>query len=261
MRKAENKNAPMLSGWVIGAAAGLVAFGALIAVGQFELFPAAAVGGVVAVIVGVVLGLPWGAEAGPMKTALKAPVPAAAKAARVADMPAKTEAAKPAPAAPPAPAATPAGRSPMAAAMDATAAPQPAALMATPKAPEMVAEKPAEKPAEKVAAKAPAEPKAKAAAKPAAAGPERLSAARGGKPDDLKVIEGIGPAMEKLVNSMGFYHFDQIAKWSEADVAVVDSEMKSFKGRITRDKWVAQAKIIVSEGLDAFRERAKTNNY
>ncbi len=265
MRKAENRNAPMLSGWVIGAAAGLVAFGALVAVGQFELFPAAAVGGVVAVIVGVVLGLPWGAEAGPMKTALKAPVTAAPKAARVADTPAKTEAAKPALAAPPAPAATPAatpaGRSPMAAAMDATAAPQPAALMATPKAPEMVAEKPAEKPAEKVAAKAPAEPKAKAAAKPAAAGPERLSAARGGKPDDLKVIEGIGPAMEKLVNSMGFYHFDQIAKWSEADVAVVDSEMKSFKGRITRDKWVAQAKIIVSEGLDAFRERAKTNNY
>ena len=33
------------------------------------------------------------------------------------------------------------------------------------------------------------------------------------------------------------------------------------KGRITRDKWVSQAKIIVSEGLEAFRERAKTNNY
>ena len=96
-------------------------------------------------------------------------------------------------------------------------------------------------------------------AKPA--GPERLTAPRRGMADDLKEIEGIGPAMEDLVNSLGFYHFDQIASWSDADVALVDSEMKTFKGRITRDKWVAQAKIIVSEGLEAFRERAKTNNY
>jgi NADH-quinone oxidoreductase subunit E len=94
-----------------------------------------------------------------------------------------------------------------------------------------------------------------------AAGPERLKAPRTGKADDLKEIEGIGPAMEKLLNELGFYHFDQIANWTEADIAVVDGEMKSFKGRITRDKWVAQAKIIVSEGLEAFRERAKTNNY
>ncbi|MFM7333068.1 MAG: NADH-quinone oxidoreductase subunit E, partial [Tabrizicola sp.] len=92
-------------------------------------------------------------------------------------------------------------------------------------------------------------------------GPKRLTAPRKGKADDMKEIEGIGPAMEKLVNGMGFYHFDQIASWSDADVALVDGEMKTFKGRIVRDKWVAQAKIIVAEGLDAFRERAKTNNY
>jgi predicted flap endonuclease-1-like 5' DNA nuclease len=54
---------------------------------------------------------------------------------------------------------------------------------------------------------------------------------------------------------------DQIGAWSEADVALVDAEMKSLHCRIARDRWVAQAKIIVSEGLDAFRERAKTNNY
>ena len=82
-----------------------------------------------------------------------------------------------------------------------------------------------------------------------------------GKADDLKEIEGIGPALEKLVNDMGFFHFDQIAGWTEADVALVDAEMKTFKGRITRDKWVEQARIIVSEGLEAFRERARTNEY
>lgn len=104
-----------------------------------------------------------------------------------------------------------------------------------------------------------------AAAKPAkkakADGPERLSGPRKGKADDLKEIEGIGPAMEKLCNEMGFYHFDQIAGWSDADVAWVDANMKNFKGRIVRDRWVAQARLIGSEGLEAFRIRAKTNNY
>jgi NADH-quinone oxidoreductase subunit E len=110
--------------------------------------------------------------------------------------------------------------------------------------------------AERAPAKAPARPKA---AKPA--GPLRLKAPRKGRADDLKEIEGIGPALETLVNSLGFYHFDQIANWTDADVALVDAEMKTFKGRITRDKWVSQAKIIVTEGLEVFRERAKTNDY
>ena len=194
MRTAENVNAPWLGGWLIGAAAGLVAFGALVVVGKFDLTPAVAVGGVVAAVVGMILGMPWGAGARPAVSAA---------------MPAPVRVAEAAPAA------------------------MPAAFVAAPAAP--------------VAA--------------SADGPARLNAARGGKADDLKEIEGIGPAMEKLVNEMGFYHFDQIASWSEADVAWVDANMKNFKGRITRDRWVAQAKIIVSEGLAAFRERAKTNNY
>ncbi|MBL9051649.1 MAG: hypothetical protein JNK19_16175 [Tabrizicola sp.] len=157
----------------------------------------------------------------------------------------------------------------------AKAAPKPKAE-AKPKA--SAKAKAAEKPAPKAKAASGAKPKAegekaaatgsatksgtaKAAAKAKAPGPERLSAPRNGRPDDLKEIEGIGPALEKLVNGLGFYHFDQIANWSEADVALVDAEMKTFKGRITRDNWVAQAKIIVTDGLEAFRERAKTNNY
>lgn len=91
--------------------------------------------------------------------------------------------------------------------------------------------------------------------------PATLKSARGGKGDDLKVIEGIGPALEKLVNSLGFYHFDQIAGWSADEIAWVDSHMKTFRGRIVRDRWVAQAKLIGTEGVAAFLERAKTNNY
>ena len=91
--------------------------------------------------------------------------------------------------------------------------------------------------------------------------PATLQAPRGGKADDLKIIEGIGPKMEQLINSLGFYHYDQIAGWSADEVAWVDSQMGSFRGRILRDKWQAQAKLIVAEGIPAFLERAKTNNY
>jgi predicted flap endonuclease-1-like 5' DNA nuclease len=121
------------------------------------------------------------------------------------------------------------------------------------------------KPKAEVSPKAEPKPKPKAAAKPTAtakatpvakpkeaepkpAGLVRLAAPRGGKADDLKLIDGVGPALEKLVNSLGFYHFDQIAAWNAADVALVDAELKSFKGRVTRDKWVVQAKILAKGG-------------
>ena len=91
--------------------------------------------------------------------------------------------------------------------------------------------------------------------------PLALLAAREDKADDLKKIEGIGPALEKLCHELGIFHFDQIAAWGAAEIAWMDGNLKGFKGRVTRDKWVAQAKIIVTEGLAAFLERAKTNDY
>lgn len=183
MRRAENVNAPSLGGWLLAATAGIVAFAALIVVGDFDLTPAAAIATVLTVVVGLIVGMPF---------------------------------------------STPSAQSAMPAA-GLQAAPPAAAAPAT--------------------------------AGPANAGPARLTAPRGGKADNLKEIEGVGPAMEKLVNEMGFFHFDQIAGWSEADVAWVDANLKGFKGRVTRDRWVAQARIIVNEGLAAFRERAKTNSY
>jgi NADH-quinone oxidoreductase subunit E len=91
--------------------------------------------------------------------------------------------------------------------------------------------------------------------------PAGLSAPRGGKADDLKVIEGVGPAMEKLLNEHGIYHLDQIAGWGPAEVAWMDGNLKGFKGRVTRDKWVAQAKLIGEVGMEEFLRRAKTNDY
>jgi NADH-quinone oxidoreductase subunit E len=72
------------------------------------------------------------------------------------------------------------------------------------------------------------------------AAPEQLTAARDGKADDLKRISGVGPKLEGLLNEMGFFHFDQIAAWTPAEVAWVDARLK-FKGRIERDNWIAQA--------------------
>ncbi|MBS0563817.1 MAG: hypothetical protein JSR87_04880 [Proteobacteria bacterium] len=67
---------------------------------------------------------------------------------------------------------------------------------------------------------------------------------RGGKGDDLKLIVGIGPALEKLLNGIGVWHFDQIAAWKARDIALVDSKMANFKGRISRDGWVKQARAL-----------------
>ncbi|NNE89278.1 MAG: NADH-quinone oxidoreductase subunit NuoE [Silicimonas sp.] len=74
--------------------------------------------------------------------------------------------------------------------------------------------------------------------------PEGLSEARGGAPDDLKKIKGVGPKLEKLLHSLGFFHFDQVAVWSEDEIAWVDDNLEGFKGRVTRDEWVAQAREL-----------------
>ena len=77
--------------------------------------------------------------------------------------------------------------------------------------------------------------------------PELLTAARATGPDDLKRIKGIGPKLEKLCNQLGVWHFDQIASWSDREVAWVDFYLEGFKGRIERDEWGAQAKVFAAE--------------
>jgi NADH-quinone oxidoreductase subunit E len=74
-------------------------------------------------------------------------------------------------------------------------------------------------------------------------GPELLKKPRG-KADDLKLIWGVGPAFEKLLNKTGVWHFDQVASWSAADIKHVDALLKGFQGRIARDEWVKQAKKL-----------------
>jgi predicted flap endonuclease-1-like 5' DNA nuclease len=85
--------------------------------------------------------------------------------------------------------------------------------------------------------------------------PATLDAPRGGTADDLKKIKGVGPKLEKLVNAMGFYHFDQIANWTAEEVAWVDENLEGFKGRVTRDGWVEQARLLASGADTEFSKR------
>ena len=81
----------------------------------------------------------------------------------------------------------------------------------------------------------------------APARPARLEAPIDGAADDLKRIKGVGPKLEALLNRLGFWHFDQIANWTPAEVAWVDENLETFKGRVTRDDWVAQARELAAE--------------
>ena len=99
-----------------------------------------------------------------------------------------------------------------------------------------------------------AAPTAAATPESGEAQPETLSAARDGGADDLKRIKGVGPKLEQTLNDLGFYHFDQVAAWTEAEIAWVDSRLK-FKGRIERDGWLDQAKILAAGGETEFSKR------
>jgi NADH-quinone oxidoreductase subunit E len=85
--------------------------------------------------------------------------------------------------------------------------------------------------------------------------PEALSGARDGGADDLKMIKGVGPKLEIMLNELGFYHFDQIAGWSAAEVAWVNDNLTGFKGRVSRDNWVEQARKLASGQETEFSKR------
>ena len=76
--------------------------------------------------------------------------------------------------------------------------------------------------------------------------PEMLDAPRGGAADDLKQLKGVGPKLEKVLNEAGVYHLDQVASWTADEVAWVDDNLVGFKGRVSRDDWVEQARQLVN---------------
>jgi len=85
-----------------------------------------------------------------------------------------------------------------------------------------------------------------ASEKPITAAPETLSKPAG-KADDLTRIKGIGPKRSVQLNALGIYHFKQIASWSATEARWVDDALAS-PGRVSRDDWVNQARLLSANG-------------
>ena len=86
--------------------------------------------------------------------------------------------------------------------------------------------------------------------------PEMVEAARDGRADDLKLISGIGPKLEQKLNSLGIWHYAQIADWTQANIDWVNAAI-SFRGRIERERWVPQARQLIQDataGLETASE-------
>ena len=76
--------------------------------------------------------------------------------------------------------------------------------------------------------------------------PPPAEPAPSGDGDDLTRIKGLGPKLKATLADLGVTRFDQIASWNEADIDRVDVQLGRFQGRIRRDDWVEQARLLGS---------------
>jgi predicted flap endonuclease-1-like 5' DNA nuclease len=86
--------------------------------------------------------------------------------------------------------------------------------------------------------------------------PMGLVTARDDSPDDLKLIKGIGRQNEGRLHGLGIWHFEQIAAWTPENVEWVGGYL-AFPGRIEREDWVGQARLLAAGTETEFARRAK----
>jgi predicted flap endonuclease-1-like 5' DNA nuclease len=146
----------------------------------------------------------------------------------------------------------------------ATAKSAPAAKPAAPAKPaaaKPAAAKPAAaRSAAKPAASKPAAAKASAAPKPAASKPAaapKKAAPTAAKADNLRRLIGIGPVNDKLLKGLGVTTYAQIAAWTAADVKRIEDTL-NFDGRIAREKWIEQAKLLAAGDEKEFARQFPT---
>ena len=82
---------------------------------------------------------------------------------------------------------------------------------------------------------------------PPAPAPEPASEA-----DDLRRIKGVGPKLVAVLHGLGVTRYSQIAAWTDADIARIDTQLGTFAGRIGRDSWVEQAKFLAAGDTAGF---------
>lgn len=71
-----------------------------------------------------------------------------------------------------------------------------------------------------------------------------IDAANSERADNLRMIKGVGPAIEKTLNDLGIFRFDQIAAMTEYEIDRVAQRLRGFRGRIYREDWVGQARTL-----------------
>ena len=76
-----------------------------------------------------------------------------------------------------------------------------------------------------------------------------LGTAKASDKDDLQVIKGIGPFIEEKLNALGIYTYLQVSKMTSKLEDTVNEAIEFFPGRVKRDQWVAQAKILLGEDV------------
>ncbi len=76
--------------------------------------------------------------------------------------------------------------------------------------------------------------------------PTPTPAAPAGANDDLTRIKGLGPKIAALLGEFGVTTFAQIAAMTPEEVERIDAKLGRFSGRITRDQWVEQAKLLAA---------------
>jgi predicted flap endonuclease-1-like 5' DNA nuclease len=106
--------------------------------------------------------------------------------------------------------------------------------------------------------KAQAAPKAKAEKAKAQVAPKAKAAKpapTASIPDNLELIKGLGPKVNTLLKGLGVTSFAQVASWTAADVSEIDAKLGAFAGRITRDNWIDQAKLLAAGNIAGFEKK------
>jgi predicted flap endonuclease-1-like 5' DNA nuclease len=75
------------------------------------------------------------------------------------------------------------------------------------------------------------------------------------EPDDLLRLKGVGPKLARTLMAMGITNYRQIAAWSPENIAAVDARLGVFSGRIVRDNWVEQARLLDAGDIAGFEAK------
>lgn len=73
--------------------------------------------------------------------------------------------------------------------------------------------------------------------------------------DDLSRIKGLGSKLQAQLQELGVTSFAQIAAWDEAEIDRIDAQLGRFEGRIRRDNWPEQARLLAAGDMAGYEER------